>query len=58
MHPCLLCCNVVEGERRVGEDQGKMDGLKEELRDRTQRVNELEVRHQLVRYARTECVLM
>ena len=35
--------SFVENERHVAEDQGKIDGLKDELRDKSARVNELEV---------------
>ena len=39
--PLVLC--ITEGERRVAEDQNKIDSLKEDVRDKTARVNELEV---------------
>lgn len=39
--------DISENEKHVAEDQGKIDGLKEELRDKTARVNELEVNHSL-----------
>ncbi|XP_052792413.1 centriole and centriolar satellite protein OFD1-like isoform X1 [Mya arenaria] len=39
-----------EGERRVAEDQGKIDSLKEEVRDKSARVNELETLLQEIRH--------
>lgn len=37
---------LTENEKRVSEDQNKIDSLKEELRDKSARVNELEVKIQ------------
>ena len=38
----MLCC-VAEEERIVSEERAKFQALKDELRDKTHRVNELEV---------------
>ena len=42
----VVMCDInyfPENEKHVAEDQGKIDGLKDELRDKSARVNELEV---------------
>ena len=39
----LLFCCVSEEERIVSEERAKFQALKDELRDKTHRVNELEV---------------
>ena len=45
---------ITENEKHVAEDQSKIDSLKSELRDKSHRVNELEVRNEHLNYDKIE----